>query len=204
MGDYAASGGYYVAMGGDAIVAEPGTITGSIGVFSGKFNVRGLYDKIGLSKEIITRGRHAALYSSYRPWSDEERDRVQQQMLAFYKDFVKRAAEGRKKTWDEVDAVAQGRVWTGAEAKRIGLVDDLGGLDKAIDVLKAKAGIARDREVSLVTLPERKGFFESVFDRQQDDGQEALLPAEIRAMIGFARILDGAPLARLPFDLRIR
>src|SRR6185295_17037229 len=117
MGDLAASGGYYVAMGSDAIVAEPGTITGSIGVFGGKFSLHGLYDKIGISKEILLRGRHADVFSTYQPWSDEERARIRELMESFYRDFVTKVAQGRHKSFDDIHAIAQGRVWTGAEAQ---------------------------------------------------------------------------------------
>jgi signal peptide peptidase SppA len=122
MGDYAASGGYYLAMGADAIVAEPGTITGSIGVFSGKLSLRGLYAKLGVSQDTVRRGRHATLFSSWDPWTEEERVKVRGLNESFYETFVSKAAEGRKKTVAEIEAVAQGRVWTGAEAE-VRLVD---------------------------------------------------------------------------------
>ena len=203
MGDVAASGGYYVAMGSDAIVAEPGTITGSIGVFSGKFSLHGLYDKLGISKEILTRGRHAAVFSEYRPWDDEERTRVRELMESFYKDFVTKAAQGRRKRYEDVDAVAQGRVWTGTEAQRHGLVDRLGGFALALELAKEKASIGKNEEVRLVVLPERKNLLEQILDRQ-DDGLQTSLPADVRALLRWAVTLgDGQPLARLPFDLRI-
>ena len=205
MGDYAASGGYYVSMASDVIVAEPGTLTGSIGVFSGKFNLRGLYDKLGISKEIVARGRNASLYSEYRPWSPEERAKVRGMNVAFYEAFVKKAAEGRKTSYEQVDAVAQGRVWTGADALDRGLVDRLGGLDAAVAAAKEKAGIARDREVNLVVLPERKGLFETFLERQEDDVTSTALPSDLRLLLRFVRVLgDGAPMTRLPFDLKIR
>jgi len=205
MGDVAASGGYYVAMAGDAIVAQPGTITGSIGVFGGKLAVQGLYDKLGLSKEILTRGRNAALFSSYRPWTDEERATFRKLMTTFYEEFVTKAADGRGKTYDEIHAVAQGRVWTGQQALEVGLVDRLGGLDDAVEVAKERAKIAKDQEVALVILPERKGVFQTLLDRQEEGVESRLLPREMRLPIGLGRALaEGAPLARLPFDLRIR
>jgi protease-4 len=205
MGDYAASGGYYIAMGSDGIVAQPGTITGSIGVFSGKFNLHGLYDKLGLTKEILTRGKHAALYSEYRPWSDEERAKIRQQMVAFYKDFVSRVAEGRKRSYEQVDAIAQGRVWTGAEAKHNGLVDELGGFDVALSLAKKKAGIPKGQPVVIQVFPERKGFFEALLERQDESASVAGLPGDLTRMIRWLRLLsDGAPMARLPFELRVR
>ncbi len=205
MGDYAASGGYYISMTSDGIVAQPGTITGSIGVFGGKFNLHGLYEKIGLSKEILTRGRHAALYSEYRPWSDEERNKIHDQMAAFYRDFVSRVAAGRKKSYDEIDAIAQGRVWTGVEAKRLGLVDELGGFDAAVALAKKRAGIPKDEEVALVVYPEKKGFFEALMERQDDNTLAGKLPGDVRAMARWlSELSDGAPMARLPFELRVR
>jgi protease-4 len=204
MGDYAASGGYYVTIGSDAVVAQPATITGSIGVFSGKFSLRGLYDKLGITKEAVSRGQHARLFTEYRPWNEEERAKVRAQNQAFYEDFVGKVAEGRGKTRDEIDAVAQGRVWTGAEAVSRGLVDRLGGLDVAIDLAREKAKLG-DQELALVILPERKGFFETIWERQQEEGMEASLPRDLRAALGWLRAISGdGPIARLPFDLRVR
>jgi protease-4 len=206
MGDVAASGGYYIAMASDAIVAQPSTITGSIGVFGGKFTLRGLYEKMGITKEILTRGRNADLFSEYRPWDDEERAKFRGLMVSFYGEFIKKAAEGRKKSYQDVDAVAQGRVWTGTEALRHGLVDKLGGLDVAVGLAKERAKIARDQEVNLVVVPERKGLLETILERQEEEvGESAMLPAELRDFLRWARYLgDGQLAARLPFDLKIR
>jgi protease-4 len=191
-------------MGSDAIVAQPGTITGSIGVFGGKFSLRGLYDKIGVSKEIVSRGRHAALFTEYRPWTDEERAHVRGLLTEFYEEFIKKAAEGRDKTPEQVHAVAQGRVWTGAEALRHGLVDRLGGLDVAIGIAKEKAHIGKDTEVRLVILPEPKGLLETLLERQEE-GVQTLLPPDLRTITRWAAVLrNGQPAARLPFDLHIR
>ena len=205
MGDTAASGGYYIAMNGDAIVAEPGTITGSIGVFSGKFNLRGLYDKIGLTKEILVRGRNAAMFSDYQPWSEEEKARIRALMESFYGEFVSKAAQGRKKTVEQIDRVAQGRVWTGADAVKLGLVDRLGGLEAALEVAREKAKIGPGEELSLVILPERKGFFDLLMERQEEGVRERLLSPEVRSMVRWAgRLSDRGPIARLPFELRVR
>lgn len=205
MGDVAASGGYYLSMGGDVIVAQPGTITGSIGVFGGKLATQGLYDKLGLSKEIVTRGRNAALFSAYRPWTDEERATFRKLMTSFYDEFVTKAAAGRKKTYDEIHAVAQGRVWTGAQALEVGLVDKLGGLEDAVDVAKERAKIGKEQEVALVILPERKGVFQTLMERQEEGVESRLLPRDVRASLDFARLLaEGGPVARLPFELAIR
>jgi protease IV len=205
MGDVAASGGYYLAMGGDAIVAEPGTITGSIGVFGGKISLRGLYDKLGLSKEIITRGRNAGLFSSYRAWTDEERQTWRRILTSIYDEFVQKAASGRGKTYDEIHAVAQGRVWTGAEAQKVGLVDRLGGLDVAVSLAKERAKIGKDQEIALMILPERKSFFETVLERQEEGAMIRMAPGDVRGALALARVLgDGVPMARLPFELTVR
>jgi protease IV len=205
MGDVAASGGYYIAMASDAIVAQPSTITGSIGVFGGKFTLRGLYEKIGITKEILTRGRNADLFSEYRPWDEEERAKFRGLMVSFYGEFIKKAAEGRKKAYDDVDAVAQGRVWTGTEALRHGLVDRLGGLEVAVGLAKERAKIAQGQEVNLVIIPERKGLLETILERQEEEVGESAMPREMRDFLRWSRLLgDGQLAARLPFDLRIQ
>jgi protease IV len=206
MGDVAASGGYYIAMPGDAIVAQPATITGSIGVFSGKFTLRGLYDKLGLKKEIVERGRNGAFFSEYRPWTDEERERMRDLMVSFYGEFVSKAAKGRGKSYEDIDRVAQGRVWTGEEAFKVGLVDRLGGLETALALAREKAKLGKDEELSLVVLPEKKGVFETILERQEESagGEVRLLPADVRAFLRWATVLGGKePIARLPFELRV-
>jgi protease-4 len=192
-------------MAADAIVAQPGTLTGSIGVFSGKFSLRGLYDKVGVAKEVLQRGEHAALYSEYVPWSESDRAHVRAQNEAFYREFVSKAAQGRRSTEEKIDAVAQGRVWTGEAALGVGLVDRIGGFDDAVALAKERAHIPAKKEVALVTLPARKGFLETLFERQEEGPLESRLGAEWRSLVRFAQLLSaGRPLARLPFDLQVR
>lgn len=164
MSDVAASGGYYIAMPAHAIVAEPATLTGSIGVVMIKFVIDGTLKKLGMNVEGVTSGRYADLYSPVRPFSPEERARVEQLMQATYEAFVEKAAAGRKTTPERIDAVGQGRVWTGNQAKQIGLVDELGGLDRAIAIAKQRAGIAAGSEVELLVYPPRKSFYDIVRD----------------------------------------
>jgi protease-4 len=205
MGDYAASGGYYIAMNADAIVAQPGTITGSIGVFSGKFSLGGLYGKLGLSRGTVRRGRNATLFSSWEPWTEDERAKVRSLNQAFYDTFVAKAAEGRKKTPEEIEAVAQGRVWTGQEALTAGLVDVLGGLDAAVAVAREKAHVPKGQAVSLVVLPERKGLFETLLERQDEDVLLRILGKDAASFVRWAAALgDRGPIARLPFELAVR
>ena len=153
MADVAASGGYYIAAPADTIVAEPGTITGSIGVIGGKYSLKGLYNKIGITKEIITRGAHADFYSDYTDYPPEEKEIVKNQINEIYDDFITKVANGRKQlSKKDVDEVARGRVWTGRQAKDNGLVDQLGGLDLALSIAQQRAGLER-RQVEIIRLP---------------------------------------------------
>jgi len=141
MGDSAASGGYYIACPANSIFAEPGTVTGSIGVISGKLNLRGLYDKIGIKKEILKRGRNSDIYTLYSGFNDEQKEIVNRHIQETYQDFVSKVAKGRNMKEEEVELIAQGRIWTGRQAKEKGLVDELGGLQKAISFAKEKANL---------------------------------------------------------------
>src|SRR6185503_15431006 len=162
MSDVAASGGYYIAMPAHAIVAEPATLTGSIGVVMLKFAIDGTLKKLGMNMEGVTRGRYADLYSPVRAFTPEERLKVQEQMQATYDAFVEKAAAGRNTTPERIDAVGQGRVWTGRQAKEIGLVDELGGLDRALAIAKQRAKLPPDSEVEIVVYPGRKSIYEIV------------------------------------------
>ena len=162
MGDVAGSGGYYIAAPAEVIVAEPGTITGSIGVISGKYSLKGLYDKIGLHKEIIKRGKHADFYTDYGDYPAEEREIVHAQIQEIYDDFIDKVAEGRGMTREAVDQIGRGRIWTGKQAKEIGLVDELGGLNLALSIARRKAGLV-GKEVQLIRLP-RQGVWEQWLD----------------------------------------
>ncbi len=159
MSDVAGSGGYFIACPGDTIIADPGTITGSIGVISGKFNLKGLYEKIGFSKEVLKRGEHSDFFTTTRGFTEEERKMVRKLNKDFYDDFVNKVAEGRKMSFDAVDQIGRGRVWTGNQAKTNGLVDELGGIKQAIEIAKIKAGIKEKTLVEIVTLPKRWSFF---------------------------------------------
>jgi protease-4 len=167
MSDTAASGGYYIAMTGDPIVAQPGTLTGSIGIIYGKLNLKGLYDKLGINKEILIRGPFSDMDSDYGAYTPEERARVRTLMNDFYQDFITKAGAARKKTPEEIDRIAQGRVWTGEQAVENGLVDELGGYERALELLKQKAGIDASAAVQLVEFPERKTLWELLLSRAE-------------------------------------
>jgi protease-4 len=141
MGAYAASGGYYVACPADVIVALPATLTGSIGVFGGKFVVTGLLDRLGLTTGAVEQGVRSRMYSSRRPFTADERERIDAALDAVYADFTRRVAEGRGLTREAVEQVARGRVWTGADAAGVGLVDELGGLRDAVRIARERADL---------------------------------------------------------------
>ncbi len=163
MGDVAASGGYYISAPADTIVAEPGTITGSIGVITGKFSLRGLYDKLGIKKEIIKKGRNADIYSEYSIFTDEQKEIINRQMKELYRDFVGKVAEGRKMDREAVESVAQGRAWTGSQAKENGLVDEVGGLQLAISIAKEKADMKESEMPEILILPEPEPLWQRFF-----------------------------------------
>jgi protease-4 len=164
MSDVAASGGYYIAMPAHAIVAEPSTLTGSIGVVLTKFVIDGTLKKLGMNMEGVSRGKYADMYSPVRPFSPEERARMAENMQATYDTFVEKAAQGRNTTPERIDTIGQGRVWTGRQAKEIGLVDELGGLDRAIALAKQRAKIAQDTDVELVIYPPKRSIYELLSD----------------------------------------
>ena len=183
MSDVAASGGYYIAMGADAIVAQPGTLTGSIGVISGKFNLRGFYDWIGMKREQIKRGRNADIFSDYSSFSDDQRRLLLAEMRGFYGDFVRKAGEGRGRSPEEIEPLARGRVWTGEQARERGLVDALGGLDRAIALAREKAGIAPSASVRVEVHPRPLSLWEALRRGNSPDSRlAAALPPPVRSL----------------------
>jgi protease IV len=185
MSDLAASGGYYISMAGDVIVAEPGTLTGSIGIYTGKFVTGGTYEKLGANIESTSVGLRAEMYSPDRRFTPEERKKVLESMQAFYDQFVEKAAEARQTTPEKIDQVAQGRVWTGAQARQVGLVDQLGGLQTAIAVAKQRANIPADEEVELVIYPPRRSVYELLSERFENPvGVQSRAAEAIAALFG--------------------
>jgi protease-4 len=166
-GSVAASGGYWISMYGDTIVAAPNTITGSIGVIGGWIYNKGFKEKLGMSTDFVKVGKHADLEFGAplpligqnlpdRNLTEEERAKMEYIITSLYKDFIAKVAKGRNKEYDEIESVAQGRVWSGYDGKEIGLVDVIGGLETAVDIAKEKAGISKDQEITMVELPKRK------------------------------------------------
>jgi protease-4 len=140
-------------MGGDVIVAEPGTLTGSIGVVSGKQVVEGLVERLGIGHEGVAGGRHGLMFSPLQAFAEDEWERLNLWLDRIYDDFTAKVADGRNLPRDHVDEVARGRVWTGADAKERGLVDELGGLRVALDVARQRAGIAPSDELDARVYP---------------------------------------------------
>ncbi|MBI1799444.1 MAG: signal peptide peptidase SppA [Candidatus Eisenbacteria bacterium] len=209
MGDYAASGGYYIAMGAGDILAEPATLTGSIGVFGGKFNLLGLLHKLGIGVDTVTRGRHALMLSPFSDFSDEEAKRFQRHLESFYGLFLQRVATGRHMTIAGVDSVAQGRVWTGRAAVGRGLVDQFGGLEEAILLARRRAHIAVSENVVVELSPRARRDFLSrmlsgLWNDDHDSDALALLPSAARAWIASARFPAGTVLALIPFQIDVR
>ncbi len=167
MGDLAASGGYYIAMGADMIIAEPTTITGSIGVFAGKYNLEGLFEKIGLTNERIKRGEMADMFAMDKGLGEPGRAKLGEFIDEFYATFLRKAALGRGTRAELVHEVAQGRVWTGRQAQQIGLVDELGTLRTAINIAKEKAGLKG--EVKLRILPKQANFIDELLSNSPNE-----------------------------------
>jgi protease IV len=175
MSDLAASGGYYIAMASDTIVAQPSTLTGSIGIFGGKFVMGGTYGKLGANIDSTSDGRNAELESPARPFSPNEARKLEEQLQAFYDQFIEKVAKSRRKTPQEINRIAQGRVWTGQQALGNGLVDALGGLDTAVLLAKERAKIPANADVELVPFPPRRSFYEVLSEDWSGSGESAAL-----------------------------
>jgi protease-4 len=218
MGDMAASGGYYIAAPGDLIFAEPSTMTGSIGIFGYKVDMRKLMGHLGVTSETQRRGAHADYLSPYRPWTDEEIKIVAEKIRHFYGLFLNTVAEGRRAhglTLARVDEIGRGHVWTGAQALGLGLIDRFGGVASAIDEAARRAGVplGRDGQPELEILPRpTSGLLGRLLGVGSEQGEADLIGRFVREQGGPAlRLL--APLlggrgngveARLPYDIEIR
>jgi protease-4 len=220
MGDVAASGGYYIACNANKIVAEPSTITGSIGIFAGKPVMKGFYDWLGVTNEYVMRGKNAGMFRETEPFTDDERAKFQDIISrAYYDQFVPKVAKGRNKTAEEVDSLGQGRVWMGSQAKERGLVDEFGGLERAIAVAKQLANLPAEKDVRRVILPYPRTFFQKLFNQDSDDEEARLklqqqramfeaLPEDMRRAFQYAAMLnkmkEGDALAIMPYEIRIK
>ncbi len=218
MSDVAASGGYYIATNADRIVAEPTTITGSIGVFMGKPVVKGLYDWLGITNQYVTRGKNAGIFRATEKWTPEERAKMEEQTNKIYfEDFLPKVASGRNIDVEKANSIAQGRVWTGTQAKEIGLIDEFGGFEKAVSIAKELAKLPADKDVRRVVFPEPRPFFETwlsdpdASEIKEQQTKQALLdamPHDIRRAFRYVEMFDrmkrGEAMLMLPFELNIR
>jgi len=217
MSDVAASGGYYISASASKILAQPSSITGSIGVVAGKPVLRGLYDWLGISNEYVLRGKEAGMFRETEKFSDDERAKFEDWIkTTYYNDFVPKVAKGRHKDPKDVDAVGQGRVWTGAQAKDRGLVDEFGGLDRAIEVAKQLAKIPADKGVERVILPYPQTFLQELLSGgdnsntklEQQRAVLSALPEDARRAFRYMALMDrmknGESMLLMPFDLRIK
>lgn len=187
MSDAAASGGYYISMTGDPIVAYPSTLTGSIGVIFTKPVLKGLYDKVGITKDALSRGRNSAFLSDYVPLDENGRQKLSALVDDTYKAFLTRVSEGRKRSVEEITPLAQGRVWLGSQAKERGLVDELGGFDVALATLKKKANIPESDKLKIYVYPGKVSFFEMLTSLESSSMGGA----------GMEKLLQGTPLEPL-------
>jgi len=191
MGSVAASGGYYISLAADRIVAEPGTITGSIGAFSGKIAIGKSLELLGIEAKEIGVGKNALFESGIEPWNEGQLAKMGEQIDMIYNDFTKKVADGRRMPLPKVQEVARGRVWTGADAKERGLVDELGGFWTAVNAAKKLANIPADTRVSFVIYPKMKGWFARFF---QAFGETS---ASIKAMQGLYALVQASPIRAL-------
>lgn len=230
MSGMAASGGYYISCLADSIFADAGTLTGSIGVYAGKISRTKMYQKIGVNREFITRGANALLFSDEGGFSDQQRVMFQAKMDNFYERFLQKVADGRDLTRDQAHAVAQGRVWTGRQGVEHGLVDEIGGLERALKSAKWMMGLQPSDKVRLVSFSEPLSFFERILIRSlRDSGissglQQRLMPAELLigdnalalspvpalfetlkrdGTLAAVALMDGQPIAMMPFWLNL-
>src|SRR5215203_2280981 len=221
MSDLAASGGYYVSMGANRIVAEPLTLTGSIGVYAYKPVIKGFYDWVGVSSEYVMRGKNAGMFRETEKFTKEEREKFESSMRNFYwNQFLPKVAEGRQfQNVEAVHEIARGRVWTGAQGKEKGLVDEFGGLDRAVEVAKELAKIPADKGVRRVVYPAPRTFFQQLFGGGDDQNAASIraeqqrtafinsMPAEMRPVLKRAAMFERFPanqaLAIMPFELKI-
>ena len=204
----AASGGYYVLCGADSVVAPPGSLVGSIGVFVVRPVIGGLLDKLGIGFESMKRGSHADLLVFSRPLDDAGRARLREEIDAIYDLFVARVAGGRDLRPEAVDAIGRGRVWTGAQAYENGLVDELGGLRVAVRRAKELAGLDVDADVELVVYPQPRSLAEQLAEALQQVSVQAAarlwLPPALGRLEAFARLLPpGRPALVAPFAVDI-
>jgi len=192
MGNVAGSGGYFVAMAANKIVAQPGTITASIGVLGGKMLTSGLWDKVGLSWDEVHQGQNATMFTGTQDYTPAEWGRFEAWLDRVYLDFTSKVADGRKLPKEKVLEIAKGRIWSGEDAKNLGLVDELGGYDTALKLAKKAIGVSENDEVKIVVYPRPKSFFKNLMDRRGADNSDQEAVGQTLARV----LADVQPMAR--------
>jgi protease IV len=220
MGDVAASGGYYISMGAQRIFAEPGTLTGSIGVVGGKVAIGGLLEKVGITTSVISRGENSGAMSMLSSFTPSEREAMQRTLNDIYGQFTHKAAEGRHMEYDKLEKLARGRVYTGAMAIKIGLVDELGTLDDAVKYAAKIGGLSADEKIERWILPPATNPLEAIFGSNDADAEAAArittgvtqvvgqLSPELAQTLKSAMIINllsrESRLTIMPFQIRVR
>jgi len=200
--DLGASGGYYIAIGSDTIVAQSGSLVGSIGVFAGKFSLEKLYKNWGINTEIVQRGKNANLFSLSTKFSNSERKVIQKIIADFYNNFIQKVSESRNKSFDEIHSIAQGRVWSGFDGYKIGLIDTLGGLNTAIQISKKMIGINVESDPKIIVYPRKKSVLSKLIKNLTlvNKTKEIMLIDRVKRFINEFEL---RPLALMPFELTI-
>jgi len=198
MSDVAGSGGYWIAMNADKIVAQPQTLTGSIGVVAGKFNMAKLFDKLGITAERIALGKRADMFTSFRSLTEEERSLLKTEILWIYDKFITKVSVGRNLKKEDVDKIGQGRIWTGQQAKNLGLIDEVGGLAKAVELVKELINVPPGEDVNL-TYGQKQPLFNSIFQRRLIRSQSDLEYKLEQIKQVFQLLQDERTLALMPF-----
>jgi protease IV len=207
MSDVAASGGYFIALTGNPVISYPNTLTGSIGVLYVRPNIHGLLDRLGISEDALSRGKLSDMEDITEPLSDAAQQKLHESISATYRSFVSKVATARKKTYDQIDALAQGRVWMGAQAQQNGLVDQLGGLDEAVALLRQKAHLSADGRTNLILYPPRKSLLEMLASSSTDSYTDAAATAKLRTLVPglpSPALLKGGIMRLLPYRLVVQ
>ena len=200
--DVGASGGYYISMAADTILAQRGSLIGSIGVFAGKFSLDNLYNKLDLNAVILKRGENAGIFSIHSKFSQSERKIIRAMVEDFYISFVQKVAESRNMTFDAIDQISRGRVWQGENGFTNGLIDYLGGLDDAIEIAKKMSGIDPDRDVRLVCYPKKRSFITKILKYISVDEQNLIY--QFKKIESNINMFQSKPLTLMPFILEIK
>jgi len=200
--DVGASGGYYIALAADTIVAQEPSLVGSIGIYIGKFSLQNLYNKIGIGNTVLRRGKNAGLFSLNNKFSDSERKVIKRLINISYQKFVSKVSESRNKTYEQINEIAGGRVWTGIEGLKNGLIDTIGGMDKSIQLAKFLAGIEPEKNVKLVYYPKAKSFVTEVL--RNISLQPINLFNPVNEVETFLEDIQSKPIALMPFEINFK